>query len=376
MNRRDFVLAAGAALALPQMAWANRLGKTVILVELAGANDALNMVAPVGDDQYFRLRPNLGLRPDQRIDVDAHFAFNETMRGLAGLFADGELKIFHNVGYPNQNHSHFRSIEIWERGGDGNSSGISGWMVEPALAMAKDGRDGPGAYLGGTGNIFHGGGGQFVTGNFATILRLVRNADASASGGGGLLAKMRSQRKDTHQQVNQIGQKLERARSFSVGGGDVGSQLSDVLRLIDAGIDLPVYKVSLNGFDTHVAQEGVHRNLLRQLDNALTDTHRHLKQMGRLSDVVVMTYSEFGRRARENGARGTDHGSAASHLMLGGALAGGHYGRLPDLQNLDQNNLRHDLDYRSLYDWVLSQHLGATGHRFESFARPLERFIV
>ena len=135
-------------------------------------------------------------------------------------------------------------------------------MVDDALKMVANGRDGAGAYLGGTSNIFHGGGGQFVTGNFNTILRLVRNADKAETGGSGLLAKMRQQRKETHTRVEKIGDKLAQARSFSISGGALGSQLADVLRLIDAGIDLPVYKVTQTGYDTHVEQNNIHRNLL------------------------------------------------------------------------------------------------------------------
>lgn len=379
MQRRDFLLASCAASALlkmPSVLAAQTAGKTVVLVELSGANDALNMVAPVGNDRYFRLRPRIGLQPDQRIDIDPHFALNGEMSNLARLYQDGELKIFHNVGYPKQNHSHFRSIEIWERGGDGNSQGRTGWMVDDALKMAANGRDGAGAYLGGTGNIFHGGGGQFVTGNFNTILRLVRNADKAETGGSGLLAKMRQHRKETHTRVEKIGDKLAQARSFSISGGALGSQLADVLRLIDAGIDLPVYKVTQTGYDTHVEQNNIHRNLLRDLDRALGDTYRALARMGRLNDVVVMTYSEFGRRVRENGARGTDHGSAASHLMIGGALPGGHIGRLPDLDRLDGDNLKFDIDYRSLYAWILSEHLDVAEHKFQAFQKDFVHFSV
>lgn len=380
MQRRDFLLASIAAASMVRfsdaMAMQQRLGKTLILVELSGANDALNMVAPVGDDRYFKLRPRIALRPEQRIELDGHFALNGEMTNLARLFKDGALKIIHNVGYPNQNHSHFRSIEIWERGGDGNSQSRSGWMVESALQMAAHGRDGAGAYLGGTGNIFHGGGGQFMTGNFNTILRLVREADQTRSGGGGLLSRMRQQRKETHTRVEKIGDKLAQARSFTVAGGELGGQLSDVLRLIDAGIDLPVYKVTQTGYDTHVQQNDTHRRLMRDLDRALADTYGALARMGRLEDVVVMTYSEFGRRVRENGARGTDHGSAASHLMIGGALPGGHIGRLPDLERLDQDNLRFDIDYRSLYAWVLGQHMGLATHNFVEFEREFEYFRV
>ena len=376
MNRRELLIAGAALASLPMSGWAGQPRKTVILVELAGANDALNMVAPVGDDQYFRLRPTLGLDTNQRIDVDDYFAFNNGMPGLARLFQDGALKVFHNVGYPNQNHSHFRSIEIWERGGDGNTSGRSGWAVDSAMALAKQDYDAPGAYLSGTGNIFHGGGGAFLTGGFKNIFKLASQADIQQTQGTGLLGQLRTRRVEAKEQATEIEHKLQSKRRFSVRGGHLGQQLSDVLKLIDSDIHIPFYKVTHGGFDTHVEQGNTHRRLLQTLDEALTDTYHNLANIGRLEDVVVMTYSEFGRRAMENGARGTDHGSAASHLMLGGSLAGGHIGHKPNLVGLSKGNIKHDIDYRSLYDWVLSQHLEVPDHRFQSFARPFEYFTA
>ena len=354
------VLAAGGA----------QPGKSIILVELAGANDGLNMVAPYGDDTYFRLRPNIALQADERITLDDHFALNAAMPKLARHFLDGEVTLVHNLGYPNQNQSHFRSIEIWERGGDGNSQPRQGWPVNTAQALLDQGRDAAGVFLGGTANVFHGGGGQFFGGNFNSIIRLIKNGGPLSDGGSGLLAQLRANRKQTKEKLLGVEEKLDGSVRANVSGGALGNQLADVLRLIGNGVDIPFYKVALGGFDTHVNQPNQHRNLLRDLDNALSDTYTHLKRMGRADDVMIMTYSEFGRRPRENGARGTDHGSAAPHFVFGGGLPGGHIGGPPRLNELSRGNLKFEIDYRRLYSHALGQHLGVQDHPFTQF-KPL-----
>ena len=151
------------------------------------------------------------------------------------------------------------------------------------------------------------------------------------------------------------------------GGGQLGTQLSNVCNLIASEIYIPVYKVALGSFDTHNNQPSTHRNLLRDLDTSLSSTINALKDIGVWEDTLIMTYSEFGRRANENGSRGTDHGMAAPHFVLGGSIKGGIIGQYDDLSNLWNNNINYKVDYRSLYEFVLRKHFNINDNPFSKF---------
>jgi uncharacterized protein (DUF1501 family) len=135
----------------------------------------------------------------------------------------------------------------------------------------------------------------------------------------------------------------------------LGRRLEIVARLLAAGVAAPVYKVSVGSFDTHSNQLIRHARLLEELSSALQAFRSELLVQGRWNDVLVMTYSEFGRRVRENGSRGTDHGTAAPHLFLGGRVIGGLYGAHPDLEHLESGDLIHKVDFRSLYNTVATR---------------------
>ena len=134
-----------------------------------------------------------------------------------------------------------------------------------------------------------------------------------------------------------------------------------------AGVEIPVFKVSIGSFDTHIEQFWKHRDLLRDLDKSISDTVRILKEIGVWNDTIIMTYSEFGRRAKENGSRGTDHGMAAPHFVLGGKISGAVYGEENVLSSVADSNLRFSIDYRSLYNEILSKHFGFRDNQFATY---------
>jgi len=161
MDRREFcfntVLASAALLSTKLYANPTATDRHIILVELTGANDGLNTVVPFKNDRYYSLRPEIGIPRDDILALDDDQGLHPSLRGIRSLYESGDLRIFQNVGYPEQIQSHFRSIEIWERGGDGRGNGREGWLVKQLSDLGSDNFDAPGIYLGGTGNIFAGG---------------------------------------------------------------------------------------------------------------------------------------------------------------------------------------------------------------------------
>ena len=154
---------------------------------------------------------------------------------------------------------------------------------------------------------------------------------------------------------------------FRVRGRKLGAQLGTAAQLIHAGIDTPVIKVQLDGFDTHEGQPGRHRRLLRELGRSLFDFRNGIKRIGQWDNTLIMTYSEFGRRTVENHTDGTDHGTAAPHFIMGGAVKGGILGKHPDLGDLVEGDMQFTMDYRAVYERVLSDWFGIRENKFASF---------
>ncbi len=178
--------------------------------------------------------------------------------------------------------------------------------------------------------------------------------------------------------MQKISQKLETAQStrFQIRGGDLGRQLSTATLLIASGVETPVFKVKIGGFDTHEDQIWRHRDLLRDLSRALDDFASELRRIDEWDNTIVMTYSEFGRRAVENFTQGTDHGTAAPHFIAGGKVKGSLYGSHPNLGDLIEGDLRYTMDYRSVYDLILHRWFEIDQNRFSEYrAEPLNGLI-
>ena len=250
--------------------------------------------------------------------VGLHFS----LQGLAKIYETGELKIVQNLGYPNPVLSHFRSIELWETGGDGKAKGRNGWLND-SLNVIENQRnlDGKAIYLDQSGDVFRGGLDGFYGPNsigFAAAELEARDQTVPVPETFGLLADLMQGRKQNSEKLKQIQNKLSGANRFSsVGRGNLGAQLSKVCNILSKGVNIPVLKVAIGSFDTHSEQFWRHRDLLRELDESLYETVQALQDIGIWNDTVIMTYSEFGRRAAENGSRGTDHGDGCPTLPNG-----------------------------------------------------------
>lgn len=380
LTRRDTLSFLGSTAlfaAWPKLARATMTDPILILIELQGANDGLNTYIPYADSAYYSLRPGIAVKKPEVLTVTDSMGFHFSLDGIANIYERGECAIVQNLGYPNPVLSHFRSIELWERGGDGRQQSGDGWLVE-ALNGFADGRDldAKALYLDNEGGIFRGGLNGFLgpsaIGYTPAEMESRDTTIPLPATSLGLLGELMDTRQSNRAKINTIQEKISGSyRRYNFSRGSLGRQLSEVCTMISAGLTIPVYKVSIGSFDTHINQFNRHRDLLRELDDSITNTVDALKEIGVWNNSLIMTYSEFGRRAAENGSRGTDHGMAAPHLMMGGRVKGGFIGEQPNLRQLDNNNLTFNIDYRALYDHVLASHFGMTDNPFGAFRDPV-----
>ena len=370
ISRRKFLTYCTAMPALMHAtdSLANWNGRYLILVELKGANDGLNTLAPYESDDYFKLRPRIGLRRDEVIPVGESpvvgpLGLQSSLQGTQQALEE-DLAILQGVGYPNQNRSHFKSIAIWETGGDGNQSRTSGWLVESLERLYGAGDVAAhGASLEGSLGLFSRGSGSYVSMSRLNQLKDIKTDTTSATRNK-LMQRIVSKKNNLANASARLDKKLGSFPAASLPVrmpyGDFGGQLTDVLRVIGSDTRLPVMHVQHGSFDTHEGQKWRHPRLLKDLAEGLGAFRQNLIKMDRWSDVLVMTYSEFGRRAAENGAEGTDHGTASVQFVLGGRVRPGLFGDYPDLGKLVDGDLVHTLDYRALYEQVCSTWLGDT----------------
>ncbi|MFQ5642600.1 MAG: DUF1501 domain-containing protein [Thiogranum sp.] len=364
MHRRTFlnaILTSGMLVRAPLLLAKPALpARTLLLVELKGGNDGLNTVVPYADPAYYRLRPQLGLKRDTLLQLDEQLALHPALEPLYARWQRQQLAIALGVGYPDPNLSHFRSIEIWNTASHSDQYLPEGWVAQqfagnPARSdrrgefIATDGDPGPlaGASLN-----------ALVLRDSERFLRRAKQrcATSTATGNPALQHILA-----TRQHIQQAAVKLEQQLAPLPGGeqqfprGPFGRQLALAAQLVLSGLQVPVIKLSLGSFDTHTRQADQHRQLLQTLGSGLGQFAQLMENRKRWDDVLVMTDSEFGRRPKQNGSAGTDHGTAAPHFLLGGLVRGGLYGRQPSLTRLEDGNLRYTLDFRSLYS-TLSHH--------------------
>lgn len=377
MNRRTLLgnIAAGLTIPLvplPLAAAAARLERRLVLIELSGANDGLNTVVPIRDDRYRALRPTLALGGGGVFALEGDLALHLSLSDLGEVWDAGELAVVQGLGYPGLNRSHFESIALWETGGDGSGRGSRGWLTRDIeTRMRGSHADAHGISLDGDMSIFASPSGLWLS---LTSLGQAGAGPMASAGTTGTdnaaLENIRAQYVSLDTAVGRISSKLSgyQPRFPAIeGAGDLGRQIDLAATLIEAGVTAPVLKLKITGFDTHDAQLAQHETLLGQLGRALAGLRRRLLQSGHWDKTLVMTYSEFGRRARENDSGGTDHGTAAPQILMGGGVRGGLWGRHPDLGALVDGDLVHTMDFRSLYDRVLMDGFGIPGNHFAEY---------
>ncbi len=348
--------------------------RILILIELQGANDGLNTLVPYDNPLYYKLRPTLSIERDEVLQLSDHQALHPSLRGLYQIWNEGQLGIVQGLGYPNPNRSHFRSIEIWETASESDEVLEQGWLAPhlngiagrkmvsaDALAVSQD----AGPMAGATSNTI-------IMNNFDRFMRQARKMRA---------LEHRTQNAALRHILSVHNRMQQAALGFSgiidnleqsthvFPQSKLGVQLRTVAQLISSDIGISIYKLGLGSFDTHANQRQKHAQLLTELSDAIYSFKRAMQAEGLWNRILLMTYSEFGRRARENGSRGTDHGTAAPHFLAGGLVRGGLYGEAPSLSELQNDDLQYTLDFRGLYhtvqkDWLRSDTLSVHLQKF------------
>ncbi len=363
MNRREFIAGAAATVsllcrALPARAATAGYGNVLVLVELQGGNDGLNTVIPFADAAYYALRPQLAIPRAQVLALDAATGLHPALQPLLALWQSGELAIVQGVGYPEANLSHFRSIEIWDTASRSSEYLSDGWLARTfKAAPAPRSYAADGVVVGAGMGPFAGGARAVAITNTEQFLRQARLAQPVAAAGSGALAHILN----IEREVAQAAAGLSGNRAFSTvfPAGAFGNAVRTAAQVIAAQAGVAAVKISLGNFDTHRGQLATHARLLQELAAGLVALRAALMEMQRWDSALVMTYSEFGRRAAENGSGGTDHGTASAHFAMGGRVRGGLYGTPPLLGRLDRNgNLAHGIDFRDLYTTVLADWWG------------------
>jgi uncharacterized protein (DUF1501 family) len=371
----------------------------LVVLQLAGGNDGLNTLVPFGDDAYHKARPRLAKSAKDLIQLGDGLGLNGSMPFLGSMFKEGNLGVVQGVGYPNPNRSHFVSTSIWETADPANRS-TTGWLgryfdnacqgADPTVGISFNktqpesfgAATNPGICLNSPElyRWIHGGGQQAQAEEFfaslnqpGATMELADDAPSEgasiemAAGGktGGITGEtnldfLERVALDAQVSSKKILEIASRHRTqVRYDGSPIARNLNLVARMIAGGMPTRVYYVSHGGFDTHNQQGNSHDRLLGTLDGALKSFFADLKEQKNDRRVVLMTFSEFGRRVQENASAGTDHGKASCMFVAGAAVKGGIYGQAPSLTDLDAGDIRHNVDFRSVYGSVLSDWLRA-----------------
>lgn len=369
MNRRRFLHAAAALTGGGALAWTPQPGwaavnaayhKLLILVELKGGNDGLNTVIPYADAHYAALRPRIAVARDQVLPLDEHSGLNPALSPLMPLWKAGEITVVQGVGYPSANLSHFRSIEIWDSASKSNEYLQAGWLTRAFAQIPVPRTFAADAVVVGSaemGPFFGAGARTIALTNTEQFLQQAKRAVAAGQAHNGALNHILRVEHDIVQAA--AGLNTQQAFRTVFPQTAFGNAIRTAAQVAAGRSGVAALKISLNGFDTHSGQVATHSRLLKELAEGLVALKGALNEVNRWNETLVMTYAEFGRRARENASAGTDHGTASAHFLLGGAVKGGIYGMRPALERLDSNgNLPFSVDFRSIYATVLERWWG------------------
>jgi uncharacterized protein (DUF1501 family) len=370
MNRRNFLTLTGTftggMLVLPNFLHAfgeqNNLiigEQCLVFVQLNGGNDGLNTFIPCEDPLYYDLRTKISLNKDAVVGKNRGMAFHPALKDFAQMQQNGDLTVIQNVGYPEPVRSHFRSQEIWQTAADSNKYINQGWLGRYLDVQCHDHQPTAGINLDSIDNLALKG----VEPNSITVKDPDRfkikpgkeNVKLSENPQLDFVRKIANSVVEGSDDIQNALKQSKTEISYPKTG--LSKNLEWIARLVKGNLNSKVYYTSLGGFDTHDNQLSLHERKLTELNDALYSFYTDLKQSQLLQNVTVVVFSEFGRRVKDNGS-GTDHGTAAPMFVIGGNNKGTILGKNPNLADLDNGDLKHEIDFRSVYASLLQQKMG------------------
>jgi uncharacterized protein (DUF1501 family) len=378
MNRRKFLKQSSLASSLffvPSFIKAfevvarNKLGyKRLVIVQLSGGNDGLNTIIPFGNDMYYKARPSIAIAKNEVLKLNDEVGLNPSLTPLKRLYDNGYLSIINNVGYPNPIRSHFRSMDIWQTASDSNEYSQSGWVgryldhygkqphsaieINESLSLAMKGERLNAIATQNPKSLYN----LSKDPYFKNIYNHQNDAHLSEHNLGYLYKSMIAAQSSS-KYIYETSKTVSSSQEYP--NNPFGKQLRTTAQFINSGLDTKVFYASLGGFDTHANQRNVQKRLLNVYAKSIEAFVQDLKTNGSFKDTLILTFSEFGRRVKQNASIGTDHGTANNVFVIGENLKKqGLYNKMSNLNDLDDNgDLKFEIDFRTIYATVLDKWL-------------------
>lgn len=342
--------------------------KVLVVLQLSGGNDGLNTVIPVRNDIYYRERPRLGITKDKALQLTDEVGLNPALIAFKDLFDEGNLSILNSVGYPEPDRSHFRSMDIWHTASASNEYLSTGWIgkyldaqckncdkptqameLDDVLSLALKGEQVKGLAFKDPKKLMNASQSQYFK-------ALAKQHQYEHERPVDYLYKTMSETLSSAEYIYKQSQLHPSAETYP--NTDLGRNLKTIASLILSDINTRVYYVSVGSFDTHVAQETIQKRLFTEISDAVKAFTSDLKKNNRFEDVLMMSFSEFGRRVSQNASGGTDHGTANNMFFIGGGLKEkGVLNPLPDLGDLNEGDLKYKIDFKQVYATILNRWL-------------------
>jgi uncharacterized protein (DUF1501 family) len=345
--------------------------KVVVILQLSGGNDGLNTVIPIRNDIYYKARPRLGIERTKALSLTDEVGLHPALTGFKELYDDGSLGIMNGVGYPNPDRSHFRSMDIWQTGSPATEYMTTGWVgryldaqckgcdkptqaieIDDVLSLAMKGEHVKGIAVKDPRRLYGTANEKF----FRDVLK--NHIDNGGEAPVDYLYKTMAETLSSADYI--FKQSRLHPTSADYPKSDLANSLKTIASLIYSDINTKVYYVSLGSFDTHVNQDAQQQRLFTEMNDAVKAFVKDLKDNNRFNDVMLFTFSEFGRRVEQNASGGTDHGTANNMFMISGGLKQkGLINPFPDLSDLQEGDLKYNVDFKNVYATVLNKWLGA-----------------
>jgi uncharacterized protein (DUF1501 family) len=374
-------IAARAATLAPRLAGSSKI---LVVIQLTGGNDGINTLIPYTANAYYKLRPTLAIKQEKVLQLNDNVALHPNMSAMSDLFKAGKLAVIAGAGYPNPNRSHFRSIEIWQTA-EPERIAATGWLgryldecsssktshenlftainVDPELPKSLTAEK---VLVPSVSNV-----NQF---RFIADQHYEKDRLCQLESFKRIYSSLDTDRpdikllRDTGLDAMEASDYLARAVKEYKGNveypnNNLARNLKFIAQLITAGVDARIYNLSFGGFDTHANQLGTQGNLLKQLSDSISAFQKDLEEHNVDKDVVLMTFSEFGRRVAQNNGNGTDHGTAGPVFVVGSSVKSGVYGDYPSMTDLDSGDLKYSVDFRCIYSTILERWLSADSRR-------------